>query len=178
MPTHPTNGIWAVATNDNKSSNGIWAHHTIHTVVVQQCCNALYRVITICMGTRQIIYSTPRQPAGEMRSRHGANHQYRELNQVTSKLSTVTTDSIVSGSLRTSLSSSKGSASAFTSKINENDAAVSPFKSTSSSEIAKSSSLRSSSYVYLLSMTEADILSPLLLLSSMAYSLSLYAVST
>jgi hypothetical protein len=62
------------------------------------------------------------------------------LNQVMSKLSTVTTDSIVTGSLRTSSSSSsKGSGSAFMREANENDAGESQCKSPSSSDIAKSS---------------------------------------
>jgi hypothetical protein len=63
MPTNPTKGILGCGNKCQKSSSGIWAHHNIHTVIVI-CCSAIYWVVVICIGTRQIDYSmadTPRK---------------------------------------------------------------------------------------------------------------------
>jgi hypothetical protein len=152
------------------------SHHT-HTHIVI-CCNALYWVIMICMGTRQIIYSMSDtlRNKNEIKARRKSPTLF-VLNQVMYTLSTVTMDSIVTGLLRTSLSSSKGSVSVLTRESNENNATVSPCKSDSSSEITKSSSLRWSFFCVPPSMTAADISCPLLLLSSLSPPLSPSSVS-
>jgi hypothetical protein len=126
----------------------------------------------ICTGTRHIIYSMSNTLRKKL-----AHSTVQVTNTMCVKPSHVQainnyhTYSIVTESLITSLSSSNWSGTiASTREANENDAAASPCKFASSSKIAKSSSLRSSS-VQPLPWAAADTSSPLLILSSLPSSL-------
>jgi hypothetical protein len=83
MPTRPTNGIRT--------------QHTIQTVVMLRV-YAVYRVITICIGARQIIHSMADTLRNEIKAWCKLRHRSPPmcvLNQVMPKLSTVTTNSSV-----------------------------------------------------------------------------------